>query len=195
MIVGVMSLQGDVSEHYNSMVKAFEQYKINGTVVNITKAADLDGHFDGIIIPGGESTVIRGSMIRNNMFAKLRDMYDHGTLFFGTCAGAILLSKHILNYNMDTLGFIDAYINRNGYGRQKDSFEIDLEINGFDKPFHAIFIRAPIIEKVSKNVKVLSSFEDKPVLAKSDKVLISTFHPELTSDYRIHKIFIDMIKH
>jgi len=194
MIVGVMSIQGDVSEHYNSMVKAFEQYKINGTVVNITEAADLDGHFDGIIIPGGESTVIRRYMVMNDMYSKLRDMYNHGTVFFGTCAGAILLSKHILNYDMDTLGFIDAYINRNGYGRQKDSFEIDLDIYGFDKQFHAIFIRAPIIEKVSSNVKVLSTFEDKPVLAKSDKVLISTFHPELTSDYRLHKLFIDMIK-
>ena len=114
---------------------------------------------------------------------------------FGTCAGMILLSERILDGRSDQIAFgaIDITVRRNGYGRQIDSFETDLLINGQDEPFHAVFIRAPIIESLGDGVECLARHDDRPVLVRNASVLTSSFHPELTDDSRIHRIFVEMV--
>ncbi|MCX8095072.1 MAG: pyridoxal 5'-phosphate synthase glutaminase subunit PdxT [Caldisericia bacterium] len=186
--VGVLALQGAFIEHYY-FLKNFDF--VEGVLVK--KKEDLET-VDGLIIPGGESTTIGKLLERYNMKDILKEKIKNGFPVFGTCAGLILLSKKIeQNYDQPLLEVLDIVIKRNAFGSQKESMEIDLDIKGLDKPFRAVFIRAPVVSKIGNNVEVLAKVDEGPVLVKEGNIMGSSFHPELTDDIRIHKMFIDII--
>lgn len=186
--VGVLALQGAFIEHFY-FLKKFDFVE----PILVKKKEDLD-NVDGLIIPGGESTTIGKLLVRYEMKEYLKEKIKSGFPVFGTCAGLILLSKKIeQNYDQPLLEVLDIVIKRNAFGSQRESMEIDLEVKGLDKPFRAVFIRAPVVSKVGNGVEVLSSVDEGPVLVKEGNILGSSFHPELTDDIRIHKMFIDII--
>ncbi|HCZ06799.1 MAG: pyridoxal 5-phosphate synthase pdxT subunit [Thermotogota bacterium] len=188
MKIGVLGMQGDIREH----VQALERLGCETIVVK--KSEDLE-KIDGLVIPGGESTTITRLMKLTGIWSKLKDMASNGFPIFGTCAGLIVLAKEIANApDQETLELLDVTVERNGYGRQIDSFEAELEVEGFDLPVKGVFIRAPIITSVGNGVNVLSSYRGNPVLVAQGKILAATFHPELVDgESRIHKLFIDMV--
>lgn len=187
MKIGVLALQGSIVEHLKMLEKC------NVEAMAVKSPNDL-GYVNGLIIPGGESTAI-GKLIKlYGIDKEIKRRYEQGMPIYGTCAGAILLAKDIIGSNIPKLSLMDISVKRNDYGRQVDSFETELEILDFRKPFHGIFIRAPVIDSIHNGVKILSSFNDKPVLAQQDNLLVSTFHPELTDDKRVHEYFIGMVK-
>jgi 5'-phosphate synthase pdxT subunit len=145
-------------------------------------------------MPGGESTTMIKLLKRFEMWETLRDRIEDGMPVLATCAGMILLSKTIENVvNQDSLGVLDISVKRNGYGRQINSFEVDLQIDEIGpEPFRAVFIRAPKIESICDEVRVLTSYEESPVLVRQGNVLAASFHPELTGDLRIHRYFLKM---
>ena len=185
MKIGVLALQGDFREH----ISVLDKCKVNSVEVRLPE--DLK-NVDGLIIPGGESTVIGKLMQNNKLDTEIIKKYRQGMAIYGTCAGAILLSKNIMASNQPRLNLLDTSIKRNDYGRQADSFEKGIQIKNIGK-FNAIFIRAPIIEKIGNNVEILSELNSKPILIKQGKILASTFHPELTDDKRVHEYFLSMI--
>jgi 5'-phosphate synthase pdxT subunit len=187
--IGVLALQGDFREHklmlQNLGVEAPE----------VRKKEHLEG-LSGLIVPGGESTTI-GKLAREyGIDEAVRSRVEAGSLaVWGTCAGAIWLAKEIIGYpEQPRAGLLDIAIHRNAFGRQVDSFEEPLEIKGFEAPFHAVFIRAPVIEKVGPGVDVLAREKDQVVLVRSGKLMASSFHPELTGDSRLHQLFVEMSK-
>jgi 5'-phosphate synthase pdxT subunit len=187
MRIGVLALQGDVKEHLLMLEKC-------GVVpVEVKQAHDMDNIY-GLIIPGGESVAIGKLMKESGLDKEILRKYSLGMPIYGTCAGAILLAKNIVGSKQYKLNLMDISVKRNDYGRQIDSFETELEVDEFEKPFQGVFIRAPVVNAVYNGAKILSSFEEKPVLIRQGNILISTFHPELTNDLRIHKYFIDMVK-
>lgn len=186
MKIGVLALQGAIREH-TALLKKCE---VEPVLVKLP--LDLET-INGLIIPGGESTTIGKLMELYKLDRAIKKKYNEGMPIYGTCAGAILLAKEIINSKQPKLGLMDISIKRNDYGRQIDSFEADLDIFN-EKPFRGIFIRAPVIETIHDGCKILAKFQDKPVLVEQNNLLVSTFHPELTDDIRIHKYFIDMIK-
>ena len=147
-----------------------------------------------LVMPGGESTTMIKLLKRFEMWETLRDRIEDGMPVLATCAGMILLSKTIENVvNQDSLGVLDISVKRNGYGRQINSFEVDLQIDEIGpEPFRAVFIRAPKIESICDEVRVLTSYEESPVLVRQGNVLAASFHPELTGDLRIHRYFLKM---
>ena len=191
MKIGVLALQGDFLEHQ----KILESLSVYSKQVRLS--TDLDG-LDGLIIPGGESTTIGKLAVDFDLMDPLGTFaQDHAV--WGTCAGSIFLSKDARRAQ-PLLGIMDIKVERNAFGRQVDSFETDLEIPAFDKLskenplFHAIFIRAPLIEDVGSGVKVLAKLPNgKIVAAKQKKWLATSFHPELTTDDRFHRYFLEMI--
>lgn len=186
MRIGILALQGSVTEHIKMLRDC------NVKAVEVRKPQDLE-NLKGLIIPGGESTTISKLMKEYKLDSAIKSKYKKGMAIYGSCAGAILLAKKIIRDNeAEPLGLIDIAISRNAYGRQVDSFEEELKIKGFDEKFHAVFIRAPIIESVHNGVNVIAEFAGKPVMARKEKLLVSTFHPELTKDSRIHEFFISM---
>ena len=184
--IGVLALQGDFREHVEMLKKC------NVTATEIRLPENLED-VDGLIIPGGESTTIGNLMQRYNMGKEIIKKHNQGMAIYGTCAGAILLSKVIAGSNQPRLNLLDISVKRNYYGAQIDSFEAELKIDNIGK-FNGIFIRAPVIEKVRNGVKILSSLNDNPVLIQKKNILASTFHPELTNDKRVHEYFVEMIK-
>lgn len=187
MIIGVSGIQGDFREH-KVMIE-----RLGHEVLIVRTPEDLE-KIDGLIIPGGESTTMIRIMKRVGLFDALKEKILQGLPVYGTCAGLIVLAKEIENYPQESLGVIDIKVMRNAYGRQVDSFEEYVEIKGFDKPFKAIFIRAPRVDEWGPGVEVLSSFEGHPIMLRQNNVLVTSFHPELTDDTRVHEYFIDMIK-
>ena len=187
MLIGVLAIQGAVSEHID-MLKRLE-----AEAIPVKTAEDVNS-VDGLILPGGESTTIGRLLHLYKIDAAIKKRVMEGMPIFGTCAGMILLSKHINGSDQPTLGLIDATIVRNAFGRQVDSMEVDLVIKGFDTPFHATFIRAPIVKEVGEGVEVLSEIPQGIVFIQQGNVLASSFHPELGTDLRIHKYFLDMVK-
>lgn len=186
--IGVMAIQGDFREH-KQMLQA-----LGAQVVEVRLPEDLEG-LSGLIIPGGESTTI-GMLAREyGLEEAVRARVQAGDLaVWGTCAGAIWLAKHIPQYpDQPRLGSLDIAIQRNGYGRQVDSFEADLQIEGLERPFHAFFIRAPLILEVGPDVEVLAQYADDPVLVRSGGLWASTFHPELSGDARVHRLFVESL--
>lgn len=190
MKIGVLALQGDFAEHI-SMLK-----KIGVETVEVRLPKHLDG-LDGLIMPGGESTTIGKLAVAYGLMEPLRE-FGKLHAVWGTCAGAIFLSKDI-GRDQPLLELMDIKVQRNAFGRQVDSFETDLEIDelmkatGTEHPYHAVFIRAPIIESVSGNVKALAALEDgRIVAAQQGHLLATSFHPELTSDTRFHEYFISL---
>lgn len=190
MKIGVLALQGDFREH----LAALQREGIDAIEVRLPR--DLAA-VDGLVIPGGESTTI-GKLLRTfDLMEPLRGRIASGFPVYGTCAGAIVLSKEVEGRGVDqpVLGMMDLRIQRNAFGRQVDSFEADLEIAPLGpEPFHAVFIRAPIIEQIGPGVEVLSRLDDGTIVAaKQGSLLVTSFHPELTKDGRFHQYFARLV--
>jgi len=184
---GVLALQGDFSKHIEALnasgAQAFE----------VREARELDS-LDGLVIPGGESTVMGKLLTRFDMVDALKQFGAAGKPIYGTCAGAIILSTHIERYDQVRLGLLDIRVLRNGYGRQLESFETDIQIAALgESPMRAIFIRAPIITGVGSGVEVLAEYGGVPVFVRQNNIISTTFHPELTGDLRVHKYFLSMM--
>lgn len=190
MKIGVLALQGAVSEH----LEMLRRCGCKG--IPVKESSELS-EIKGLILPGGESTTVGKLMERFDFLKKLKALGEKGFPIYGTCTGLILLGKNIKNGEKDqpTLELIDIDVKRNGFGRQSESFEAPVKVSEFgSEPFPGVFIRAPFIEKVGEGVKVLAKFEDKIVAVRKDNILATAFHPELTDDERFHQYFIDMIR-
>lgn len=187
MKIGVLALQGAVTEH----IRMIEQ--LGAEAITVKKLEQLD-ELDGLIIPGGESTTISKLMHAYGFMEAIRVFSDQEKPIFGTCAGLILLAKHIEPDGGTHLDLMNIRVQRNGFGRQRESFEANLDVKGMDEPFQAVFIRAPYIIEVGPHVEVLTTYKDKIVAARQGHLLCSAFHPELTDDMRFHHYFIDMVK-
>lgn len=187
MKIGVLALQGAVAEHIRSLNAAGAEAV---PVKRVEELADLDG----LVIPGGESTTIGKLMRKYGFIEAIQQFHYNGKALFGTCAGLIVLAKHIENQEDAHLQLMDITVARNAFGRQKESFETDLSVKGIEETIRAVFIRAPLIKAVGPNVDILSQFNGEIVLARQNHVLACSFHPELTNDHRLHSYFIDMIK-
>jgi pyridoxal 5'-phosphate synthase pdxT subunit len=184
--VGVLALQGDVREHIRILDS------LGAEAVEVKKPEQL-GSVDALIIPGGESTTIGKMAVRFGLLEPLRSAVDQGLPVYGTCAGMILLSAAVTEGEQPLIGALDVVVKRNAFGRQNDSFEADLDVAGLDEPFHAVFIRAPWIEKVGSDVEILSEVGEHPVMVRQGSILATSFHPELTGDERIHRMLLDLI--
>jgi 5'-phosphate synthase pdxT subunit len=185
LTIGILGMQGNVEEHANMLKKLKTRVKI------IKKPGDIKG-LDGMIIPGGESTTILPLLKKYKIDKEIKKA---NLPIFGTCAGAIILAKEILNMAQDTLKLMDTSVERNGYGRQVESFESDLEIPDLgNAPLRGVFIRAPIIKRAGKDVRVLAKQNGDPVLVREGKFLAATFHPELTDDTRVHEYFLNLVE-
>jgi 5'-phosphate synthase pdxT subunit len=177
---------------------AFESHRQRLTALDVEASlvktpADLAA-IDALILPGGESTTMSMLLTTSGLFDPLKRRLGEGMAVFGTCAGMILCATEVLDGRPDQRGFdlIDITVRRNGYGRQLDSFETDLEVVGItpQSPFHAVFIRAPLVERVGANIEILASHDGVPVLLRDGRCTVSSFHPELTNDTRLHEMFI-----
>lgn len=188
MKIGVLALQGAFREHC---------WMLEGcgvTAVEIRKAEELDDVV-GLIIPGGESTTIGKLMVEWGIMEKVKNRASQGMGIYGTCAGMIMLAKEILDSDQPRLGLMDVSVRRNGFGRQRESFEASMLVPEFgEEPVQAVFIRAPYIDQAGTTVKVMAVVNDKIVIARQGKMLVTAFHPELTDDDRIHKYFISMLQ-
>ena len=196
MKIGVVAVQGAVSEHVETLRKAMEKSKLDGTVAYVRRLKDLDD-ISGLVIPGGESTTISRLIQSTGMYSRIVQLAKDGTPILGTCAGTILLAKEgdeqVKQTGTQLLSLLDMKVLRNAYGRQVDSFEADIEIPEIgEKPFRAVFIRAPTIEKVWNNTRVWTKYRGAIVGTKKKNILALTFHPELSGDLRIHKHFLKM---
>lgn len=189
MEVGVMALQGAFAAHQI----ALSECGIQSRQVRI--AEDLEG-LSGLILPGGESTTMSNLLLRSGLFAAVKAGIESGLQVFGTCAGMILLARHVTDGRDDQVSFgaMDISVQRNAYGRQVDSFETDIQISGLNAPFHAVFIRAPRVSDIGSDVEVLATFEDSPVLVAEGNCMAAAFHPELSIDSRVHQIFVNRIE-
>ncbi|WP_342548060.1 pyridoxal 5'-phosphate synthase glutaminase subunit PdxT [Paenibacillus sp. FSL P2-0089] len=187
MRIGVLALQGAVTEHIVSIEKTGAQG------LPIKRVEELDG-VDGLIIPGGESTTIGKLMRKYGFIEAVREFAGQGKPIFGTCAGMIVLAKRIAGDEAGHLELMDITVARNAFGRQRESFECDLEVKGITEPVRAVFIRAPLIEEVGPDVEVLTLYKDEIVTARQGNLLACSFHPELTDDYRLHQYFADMVE-
>jgi len=185
--IGVLALQGAVDLH----VHALERLGVEA--VEVRRAEHLR-RVDGLILPGGESSTISKLLVINELFDPLAERLNSGMPAFGTCAGMIMLSSEILDGRDDQLSFgaIDIAVRRNAFGRQIDSFETDLNVIGLpEAPVHAVFIRAPVVERVGPGVEILAAVEEgRPVACRQGPILVTSFHPELSADLRLHELFI-----
>lgn len=183
--IGVLGLQGAVQEH----LKQIEAVGLKGIIV---KKPEQLVEIDGLILPGGESTTMRRFI---DLYGFLEPLKQFGKQkpIFGTCAGMVLLAKELVDSEDGHLQLIDIKVKRNAFGRQIDSFEADLEVNGMINPYPAVFIRAPFIEAASSEVDVLATYEGNIVAARQGNILVTAFHPELTDDVRFMELFVKML--
>jgi len=188
MRIGVLALQGAFVEH----IVMLHQLKVQALPVRLPK--ELNG-LDGLVIPGGESTSIGKLMLDYNLVSEIRNLAENGLPIFGTCAGMILLADKTSDSEIKPLGLMDIKVRRNAFGRQRESFETELSIPVVgEKPFLGVFIRAPIIEQADSNVEIIARLADGTgVAARQGKILACAFHPELTSDLRFHRYFLDIV--
>jgi len=197
MRIGVIGVQGDVSEHVDAVARAMKNYGKEGEAFAVRRREEL-ARVDGLTIPGGESTTIAKLLVKLDLFDEIvRRATEEAMPIMGTCAGCILLSKEAGVQAEKTktrlLGLMDMAVDRNAFGRQRESFEADLAIEGLDSPFHCVFIRAPAILRTWGNCKPLARHDDRIVLARQGNLIGSAFHPELSGDLRIHRWFLDLI--
>jgi 5'-phosphate synthase pdxT subunit len=189
MKIGVLALQGAFIEHEKTL------RRLDVETVEVRLPEDLEG-LDGLVIPGGESTTIGKIARRWGLLEPLHAFAQSGRPLWGTCAGMIFIAKEMVDGKPDQplLGLMDVTVRRNAFGRQVDSFEADLDVPALGKePFHAIFIRAPLIERVGEGVEVLAQLEDGSIVAvRQGNLLATAFHPELTEDDRFHRYFLDL---
>ncbi len=186
--VGVLALQGGVAEHISILMQL-------GCDVKEIRTPDELESLSALILPGGESTTLISLMNRWKLTSPLRTMGEDGFPIFGTCAGAVLLSKEIdekeHEITQNSLGLADVKAVRNYFGRQTCSFLESIDVTGLPEPFPGVFIRAPLLLPLADDVEVLSSVEDGPVLLRQNNLWLSSFHPELTPDCRIHRLFLE----
>ena len=197
--VGILALQGDVTENFMATMAALHDAGIDATVSQV-KTPDQISKLDGLIIPGGESTMMGQLSMVNGAMNALKEIIDGGTPVFGICAGMILLSKNSKDRVMGSteqplLDMLDVEIERNSFGRQKDSFQAEISLDPIGiSSFQGVFIRAPAILTSGSDVTVLSKFNEKIIAVKQGNILATSFHPELTQDISLHKHFVEMIK-
>ena len=186
--VGVLALQGTFIEH----IDILRQFGVEAAPIRLPHQLDT---LDGLVIPGGESTTMLRLMENFDLIQPIKEMARDGLAIWGTCAGMILLAKDVSNYDMETLGLMDVKVRRNHFGSQVDSFEADLEIPFVGaEPFHAVFIRAPIIKEAKPYVEILSRLPDSTIVAiRQNRLLACAFHPEFTDDLRFHSYFLNMV--
>lgn len=186
-LVGVLALQGAVDLHRHALDR------LDVESIEVRTPEQLAG-VDAIVIPGGESSTMSKLLLLNGLFEPLRERLDAGLPAFGTCAGMIVLAAEILDGRSDQVSFgaVDISVRRNAFGRQIDSFETDLSVVGLDEaPVHAVFIRAPVVERVGDDVEILAAVDEgRPVACRQGPVLVTSFHPELSPDLRIHELFL-----
>lgn len=183
--VGVLALQGAFVAHERAL------RQLGVTTEQVRTPAHL-AEVQALVMPGGESTTMSKLLVTSGIFDALQTRLATGLPVFGTCAGMILLAADVLDGRPDQRSFaaIDIAVRRNGYGRQVDSFETDIAVSGLAAPFHAVFIRAPKVERAGNAVEVLAEHEGVPVLARQANVMVASFHPELTPDARLHELFL-----
>ena len=189
--IGVLALQGDVGEH----VRALEES--GARAVSVRRPSEL-ASVDAMVLPGGESTTMSKLLVAFDLLEPLRERLGTGMPVWGTCAGMILLATDVLDGREDqrSLGVLDMTVRRNAFGRQVDSWEEDLDVRGLDAPFHAVFIRAPRVERVGPGVEVLAragnSADGAVVAVRGGRALATSFHPEVGGDHRLHRLFVSM---
>jgi 5'-phosphate synthase pdxT subunit len=192
--VGVLALQGDVREHLAMLAR------VGATGVPVRRSRELDA-VDGLVVPGGESTTIAKLARTFDLLDPMRQAAKDGLPMFGTCAGMILLADRVLGGTADqeTVGGLDVAVRRNAFGRQVDSFEADLDVTGLDRPFHALFIRAPWVEEVGPEVEAVATVASGPaagriVAVRQGHLMATSFHPEVTGDPRVHELFTEIVR-
>lgn len=185
-VVGVLALQGAFAEH------AVALRRLGAKTVEVRTPAHLE-RVEALAMPGGESTTMSKLLVTSGLFEPLTARIAAGMPVFGTCAGMILLAEEVLDGRPDQRSFaaLALAVRRNGYGRQVDSFEAELQVLGFNEPFRAVFIRAPLVERVGADVEVLAEHDGHPVLVRHGAIMAASFHPELTFDVRIHACFLE----
>jgi 5'-phosphate synthase pdxT subunit len=187
--IGVLAIQGDFLEHQQVLSR------VAADAPEIRLPRELND-IDGLIIPGGESTTIVQLIDIFDFRQPLADKVNSGMPVWGTCAGMIVLANRLTDHRPDPLKLMDIEVSRNAFGRQVDSFETDLTVQDMEgPPFHAVFIRAPVVRRVGEDVRVLAALEDgRPVAVRQGRLLATAFHPELTDDTRFHQLFVDMVE-
>ena len=189
MKVGVLALQGAFARHVRALSA------LGCAAIEVRTESELDS-VDALVMPGGESTTVSKLLDANSLFEPIAGRLERGLPVFGTCAGMILLAAEVLDGRPDQrcFGAIDIAVRRNGYGRQVDSFETDLDVpSAGSSVFHGVFIRAPKVERVGDAVEVLAEHQSVPVLLRSGRVSVASFHPELAGDPRLHQQFVDSV--
>ncbi|MHC9083376.1 pyridoxal 5'-phosphate synthase glutaminase subunit PdxT [Bacillus altitudinis] len=187
LTIGVLGLQGAVREH----IQSIEACGAEGKIIKRVEELEI---VDGLIIPGGESTTMRRLMDTYQFIEPIKVFAAQGKPIFGTCAGLIMLAKHIEDREDAHLGLINVSVARNSFGRQVDSFEADVEVKGLDAPFTGVFIRAPHIISADESVEVMAEYDGRIVMAKENNILGCSFHPELTDDHRLTQLFVEMVE-
>ena len=198
LLIGVLGLQGDIEENIKATTNALKEMNLKGKVLSVRYPEEIM-KIDGLIIPGGESTVM-GLLIaiKNGLLDAITKILQEGLPVMGTCAGMIVLSKKsydkiVGNKRQLLLGVLDIEVERNSFGRQYDSFESKLKISGIGNDYKGIFIRAPTVISVGPQVQILSKFDEKIVAVKQENIIGTSFHPELSGDYRMHRLFIQLV--
>ncbi len=196
MRAGVISVQGAFPEHLVALRRAMDSIGIDGTVVSVRRKEDLEG-IDCFVLPGGESTTISKLLKRYELFDALVERGKSDVPIMGTCAGCVLLAKEgddqVKKTGTELLSLMDMSVRRNAFGRQRESFEAKLNVEGFDSPFPAIFIRGPVIERVWNDCQPHCLYNDRIVMARQGNLLALSFHPELGPDTRIHEMLLEMV--
>lgn len=187
MHAGVIAVQGDVSEHADAIERAAAANGVDCTVTTI-RTAGVVPDCDVLLLPGGESTTISRLLADEGIDAEIRDHVERGKPVLATCAGLIVVSRDAKDDRVRTLDLLDVRVDRNAFGRQKDSFEAPLDIGGLEAPFPAVFIRAPVIDTIGDEVTVLAEWNGKPVAVRQGSIVATAFHPELTADSRLHEL-------
>ena len=187
--IGVLALQGAFAAHAAAL------QRLGVSTAEVRVAADLE-QCDALVLPGGESTTMSQLLETSQLFDPLAKRIAAGLPIFGTCAGMILLSKGIADGRSDQRSFaaLDIDVQRNGFGRQRDSFETEIDVLGLDRAFHAVFIRAPRISRIGSEIETLATHGGEPVLVRSKTVMAASFHPELADDDRVHQLFLTMVQ-
>lgn len=197
--IGILSLQGDVAENGSSTKEALKELGIDG-VISLVKTPEQISKLDGLIIPGGESTVMGQLSLVNGSLKLIKEKIESGMPVFGICAGLIFLSKKtkdriVGDTDQPLLDMLDVYVERNSFGRQRESFEAEISLEPVNiSKFNGVFIRAPSISDIGKNVEIISKFNEKIVAVKQGNILATSFHPELTSDISLHKYFVNLVQ-
>jgi 5'-phosphate synthase pdxT subunit len=187
MTIGILAIQGDYAEHEKALGRL-------GVTTRFVKHAEALEGLQGLILPGGESTTMMKFMTGESLLEPVRRFFEQGGAIYGTCAGAILLAKHVSSPSQTSLDLLDISIERNGYGRQVQShvsYEPCPALG--DEPLEMVFIRAPVIHRVGESVEILARHRGTPVFVRQGRIMATTFHPELSSDHRVHRYFVESV--